>query len=183
MIVPAEVVDCLFSAEGENLRKDVVVWSNHYKSSIKNYCDINSISSCLEQLFRSYPEFRSLFDYRVRRIDRIENKNIAPQFHRRVNLNLNLRELGGGAFIQHGSSTWIFAKSIGENFFINQNVTIGQGKGGAPKIGNNVSIRTGAVVVGDICIGNNVVINANAVVNFDVPDNAKVYAQKSVVII
>lgn len=183
MMIPEEVIDCLFSDEGESLRKDILVWSNHYKSSIQNYCDINSISSCLEQLFRSYPEFRSLFDYRVRRMGRVKNKNIAPQFSRRINLNLNLRELGGGAFIQHGSSTWIFAKSIGENLFINQNVTIGQGKGGVPKIGNNVSIRTGAVVVGNICIGDNVVINANAVVNFDVPDNAKVYAQKSVVII
>ncbi|WP_130932656.1 hypothetical protein [Comamonas kerstersii] len=37
--------------------------------------------------------------------------------------------------------------------------------------------------ISNICIGDNVVINANAVVNFDVPDNAKVYAQKSVVII
>lgn len=43
-----------------------------------------------------------------------------------------------------------------------------------PIIGDNVSIGTGAIVVGPIHIGNNVVIGACSYVDKDIPDNAKV---------
>ncbi len=85
-------------------------------------------------------------------------------------------------FIQHGYSTYIFAKKIGKNFWVNQNVTIGMNKGGVPTIGDNVEIRTGAVCFGDINIGNNVKIGANATVNFVVPDNSTVVPVKSKII-
>lgn len=45
---------------------------------------------------------------------------------------------------------------------------------GRPTIGNNVTIYTGAVVVGNISIGDNVIIAANAVVRNDVPNNVLV---------
>ncbi len=61
--------------------------------------------------------------------------------------------------------------TIGKNCHIYQNVTIGASKGGFPKIGNNVSIFAGAVVIGDITIGDNAIIGANAVVTKDVPAN------------
>lgn len=41
-----------------------------------------------------------------------------------------------------------------------------------PKIGNDVYIAKGAIVIGGISIGNNVTIGANAVVTKPVPDNA-----------
>lgn len=63
---------------------------------------------------------------------------------------------------------------IGKNCIINQNVTIGQGKGGFPMIGDNVQILSGAVVIGAIKVGNNAVIGANSVVTKDVPENAVV---------
>lgn len=68
------------------------------------------------------------------------------------------------------------AKCIGDDFYCLHNVTIGNNiyQGKNPKIGNNVKIFTGAVVVGDIQIGNNVIIAANAVVNKDIPDNCLV---------
>ena len=40
---------------------------------------------------------------------------------------------------------------------------------GAPKIGNNVLIGAGAVLLGDISIGEHAQIGANAVVTHDVP--------------
>jgi serine O-acetyltransferase len=43
---------------------------------------------------------------------------------------------------------------------------------GAPTIGNNVDIGTGAKVLGKITIGNDVLIGANSVVITDVPDNS-----------
>ncbi|PSF38406.1 serine acetyltransferase [Aphanothece hegewaldii CCALA 016] len=82
--------------------------------------------------------------------------------------------IGPGLFIQHGFSTIIMA-DLGENCWINQQVTIGyKDKSGRPKIGNQVRITAGAKVLGNIKIGDNVTVGANAVVVKDVPDNCVV---------
>ena len=67
----------------------------------------------------------------------------------------------------------IAAKYIGEDCWINQQVTIGyNGNGEAPVIGDNVMITCGAKVLGNINIGDNAVIGANAVVVKDVEAGA-----------
>lgn len=82
--------------------------------------------------------------------------------------------IGGGLFIQHGFSTIIMA-DMGENCWVNQQVSIGyKDKSGRPKIGNNVRITAGAKVLGNIQIGDNVTIGANAVVVKDVPSDCVV---------
>lgn len=86
----------------------------------------------------------------------------------------NSCNIGPGLFIQHGFSTIIMA-DMGENCWVNQQVTIGhKDKNGRPKIGNNVRITAGAKVLGNIKVGDNVTIGANAVVVKDVPDNCVV---------
>lgn len=88
------------------------------------------------------------------------------------------QKMGGGFFVSHGNSTIVYAQSVGKNFLIHQNVTIGRGKkingNDVPVIGDNVFIGTGAIVIGGIHIGNNVKIGAAALVNKDVPDNCTV---------
>ena len=78
----------------------------------------------------------------------------------------------------HGNSTIVYAQSIGKNFSVYQNVTIGRGKkidgNDVPVIGDNVFVGTGAIIIGGIHIGNNVKIGAGALVNKDVPDNCTV---------
>jgi len=67
----------------------------------------------------------------------------------------------------------VAAKSIGENCWINQQVTIGYGKGEEPPvIGDNVMITCGAKVLGRITVGDGAVIGANAVVIRDVEPGA-----------
>jgi serine O-acetyltransferase len=86
----------------------------------------------------------------------------------------NSCNIGSGLFIQHGFSTIIMA-DIGNNCWINQQVTIGhKDKTGRPQIGDNVRITAGAKVIGNIKIGNNVTVGANAVVVKDVPDHCVV---------
>ena len=63
---------------------------------------------------------------------------------------------------------------IGRNCTIFHQVTIGEGRGGAPVIGNNVLIGAGARVIGGIRIGDNVRIGAGCVVMQDIPDNTTV---------
>ena len=90
-------------------------------------------------------------------------------------LYIDAFEIGGGLYIQHGFATMIAAKSIGENFWVNQQVTIGyNGQGDPPVIGDNVMVTCGAKVLGQIHVGNQVTIGANAVVIRDVPDNCVV---------
>ena len=76
--------------------------------------------------------------------------------------------------VVHGDSTYIYAKSIGRNLYVNQCVTIGTVGDKSPIIGDNVRIATGAIVIGGISIGDNSTIGAGAVVVKDVPSNCVV---------
>lgn len=86
---------------------------------------------------------------------------------------------GAGTYIQHGFSTVITAEKIGENCWINQQVTIGYNNSqkygyGRPVLGNNVRVSAGAKVCGNITIGDNSTIGLNAVVIKDVPEGSTV---------
>jgi serine O-acetyltransferase len=70
---------------------------------------------------------------------------------------------------------------IGANCTIYHQVTIGEGRGGAPTIGDNVLIGAGAKIIGGIHIGNNVKIGAGCVVTKDIPNNATVLASEPII--
>lgn len=82
-------------------------------------------------------------------------------------------EIGRGSIFPHGGSGVVLHEHcvIGSDCRIQANVVIGGRNGlpGAPKIGNNVLIVAGAVLLGDISIGEHAQIGANAVVTHDVP--------------
>lgn len=91
-------------------------------------------------------------------------------------------EIGGGLYIPHPIGTVIGAAKIGQNATILQGVTLGDKEiyvsydlsylaANRPTIGDNVTIGTGAKVLGGITVGNNVTIGANAVVTKSLPDN------------
>lgn len=71
---------------------------------------------------------------------------------------------------------------IGSNCTIFHQVTIGEGKGGAPIIGDNVLIGAGAKIIGNVKIGSNSKIGVNAVVAHDVPENSIVIAPEGNII-
>jgi serine O-acetyltransferase len=126
-----------------------------------------------------HPEFRNLFYHRVARERRIGVRvllELAKLFYKPLeSLYLFTEDIGPGCFIQHGFSTGIGAKRIGENFWVNQQVSIGfSGVDDFPVIGDNVSIKAGAIVLGDITIGDNAVVGAGAVVLKSVPPNCTV---------
>lgn len=86
-------------------------------------------------------------------------------------------KIGKGFYINHRGPVVINGRAeLGENCTLGHVVTIGQTnrgeRAGCPKIGDNVWIGAGAVVVGKIVIGSNVLIAPNAYVNFDVPGNS-----------
>jgi serine O-acetyltransferase len=91
-------------------------------------------------------------------------------------LGIGTRNIGPGLFVQHGIATLISAERIGSNFWVNQHVTIGYSNWrDRPTIGNNVTIRPGAQIVGRVRIGDNATVGLNTVVLADVPPNTTVF--------
>ena len=88
-------------------------------------------------------------------------------------------DVGDGLFIDHGSGVVIGeTAAIGENVTIYQGVTLG-GTGFAtgkrhPTVEDNVTIGSGAKLLGPIKVGHGSKIGANAVVIHDVPANSTV---------
>lgn len=63
---------------------------------------------------------------------------------------------------------------IGKNCRIFHQVTIGEGRGGAPTIGDHVVLGAGCKIIGGIHIGDHVKVAAGCVVMQDIPDYAVV---------
>lgn len=151
----------------DKLKKDLACWKEIHRMNCSD-------KAAMAQLLWRYKEFRNLVIYRHRKYP-IRRRLIGLFYLPMDTLYLDALEIGGGLYIQHGFATMVAAKSIGENCWINQQVTIGyNGQGDPPVIGDNVTITCGAKVLGPIHVGNHVTVGANAVVIRDVPDNCVV---------
>ena len=135
---------------------------------------------CLHKLLVRSKLFRRIFLTRVSFESRSKQR-ILRLFYKPAEyfaVDAVSKKIGGGFLVFHGNSTIVYAQSIGKNFSVYQNVTIGRGKkidgNDVPVIGDNVFVGTGAIVIGGIHIGDNVKIGAGALVNKDVPDNCTV---------
>jgi len=88
-------------------------------------------------------------------------------------------EVGRRLFIDHGMGV-VFGETsvIGDDVTIYQGVTLGgtgKQKGKRhPTVGNNVSIGSGAKLLGNITVGDNCRVGAGSVVLRDVPDNSTI---------
>ena len=83
-------------------------------------------------------------------------------------INTSPENIGGGLYFQHGFSTIVAARSIGDNCHINQQVTVGYVGHDAPVLGNDVVISAGSIVIGNVTVGDGAVVGAGAVVTKDV---------------
>ena len=122
------------------------------------------------KLMTYYPEFRNLFYNRVGSVSMLINF-LCPKMN---TLFIHTQDIGPGLYIQHGFATIITAKSIGKDCWINQQVTIGFNGADSPVIKDNVTIRAGAKVIGNVTVGGNSIVGANAVVVKNVPGNSTV---------
>lgn len=123
-------------------------------------------------LLVTFPEYRSLFYFRTGK----QWLNIFAKGQTNLYFHMKSSQIGKGLVIWHGYSTVLNAISIGEDFQVWHNVTIGKKTtselNDKPIIGNNVSICTGAVVIGKIVVGDNSIVGANATVVKDIPKNS-----------
>jgi acetyltransferase-like isoleucine patch superfamily enzyme len=153
------------------------------------------LGSCAFQHFwEKRQEFRSLISYRARIAQKkfILDMNIFHEIINTVgnnnylfvsNLYLSCEDIGPGFYIEHGFSSIVYAKKIGSNFWLNQNVTIGTGRGGNPTIGDDVRVGANSVIIGGFTVNDKVKVGAGTVLNFEVPAGSTVVSQKPRVII
>ncbi len=83
-------------------------------------------------------------------------------------------KVGRSLYFTHPYSTVLNAEIIGDNFNCIHCVTLGKKNGKRPVIGNNVTIGCHACIIGGVKVGDNVIIGAGSVVVKDVPDNCVV---------
>ncbi len=115
--------------------------------------------------------YRNLFYYRMGDYRSVFIKWLLPP---ESTLHIWCPEIGRGAHFEHNYATYLNAERIGDDFYCLQNVTLGNGRGGRPTIGNDVRIYTGAIVYGGITVGDHAVIGAGAVVRKNVPPGCTV---------
>lgn len=157
-------IPCRDDIRADLIRKDYInntgSWMDLHRTLL--YCD----------------EFRNLFYFRTKAHAPFLTKVSKILYRPDRYFGIDADSIGPGMVIYHGNSSIVFAKTIGKNFNVYQQVTVGRGKtidgNNFPIIGDNVSVYAGAIVVGGIRIGNNVSIGAGAVVTKDVPDNTTV---------
>jgi serine O-acetyltransferase len=109
---------------------------------------LNLIKACTRE--RS---FRNLFYYRMGEYRSVFISWLLPPER---TMTIWCPHIGKGAHLEHSYATYLNAESIGDDFYCLQMVTLGNGKGGRPTIGNDVKIYTGATVFGGIHIGNRI---------------------------
>jgi serine O-acetyltransferase len=81
--------------------------------------------------------------------------------------------LGGGLLLPHPNGIVIHPEAVvGPNCLIFQQVTLGAGRSGVPRLGGHVDVGAGAKILGGVVIGDDALIGANAVVLQDIPAGA-----------
>ncbi|MBK7720939.1 MAG: serine acetyltransferase [Austwickia sp.] len=122
----------------------------------------------LRYLFTFVPEFRTLVYWRLGK----PGRSLEFLARGRVGLNLLMDPLrvGPGLYLQHGDGAFVSCESIGRNCWVSQQVTLGYtNDNDRPTVGDNVSFRAGAKVLGAVYVGDGSTVGANAVVLRNVP--------------
>lgn len=148
-----------------------------YEDTMRNMsfrrANITGLSAVLYVLMLD-PYYRSLFYYRIGSPSYL----LSWLWKGDNSFSITAKNIMGGVFCVHPSSTYLNAHSIGRNFTCRQNTTIGNKSDDKPNerptIGDNVTLGANVVIIGNVHIGNNVIIGAGSVVVKDVPDNAVV---------
>lgn len=138
-----------------------------------------------EEIIVAYPSIEAVAIHRLANLLYQRDLPLLPRMmsewaHSRTGIDIHPgARIGSHFFIDHGTGVVIGGTAIvGNDVTIYQGVTLGgtslQHTKRHPTLGNNVTVGSGAAVLGDITIGDNVKIGANSVVVKDVPPNCTV---------
>jgi serine O-acetyltransferase len=167
-----------------NIESLVIMDTDNFKYYI-NATD-ESFFICLNRLLLRNKCYRNVVHYRISQKSTFFYLFARLLYPQKDDLEIS-GEIDGGLLIFHGHGTVISLKKAGQNLKVYQGVTIGKKeiRGGKedvqPTIGNNVTIYTGAIVIGGISIGDNVKIGAGTIVMKDIPSNSLVVGNPCVI--
>lgn len=160
----------VFKNSKESVKLDFDAWKKALQLPVAG--DYN----CFIWLFKNLKEYRSVFYWRLGRAGKF--LRVLYKDHPCLYIQVPKEKAGTGLVIHHGHSSIILIEACGNNCQIWQNVTLGKKYPGEqsrkPRLGNNVRVCAGAIVLGDVTIGDNVTIGAASVVLKSVPDNCTV---------
>lgn len=149
-----------------------------------------------DEIILSYPGLKAITIQRLAHVLYLEKVPLIPRMmteyaHTQTGIDIHPgAEIGRGVFIDHGTGVVVGETArIGDNVRIYQGVTLGavhfpkdacglliKGNRRHPTIGNNVTIYSGASVLGDIVIGDNSVIGGNVWLTESLPEGTKITA-------
>jgi serine O-acetyltransferase len=161
--------------------QEAVLQDVHHYFELRG-CDPKKTSDFdrFKHLMKYYPEFVFIFQWRTGLLNsRLKRLFNYPNYPCKI---FKSTKIGGGLSCFHPFATVINAKSIGRNFEFRNGLTIGNKNNDntlLPTIGDNVTVGANVCIIGKIKIGNNVVIGAGSVVVKDVPDNVVVAGKSS----
>ena len=120
-----------------------------------------------------YYKKKKMLKYSIGLLEYFKYRKLTYKYGIHANANI---PVGKELSIVHGASVFINCDKIGDHFTIYPMVMLGEagnhsGIEGKPTIGNNVTIYTGSIIVGNVVLNDNCVVAANSFVNHDVPAN------------
>ena len=165
------------------------------KCDLQFFMDSDPAATSLDEIKMAYPGFKAIAFYRISHALYKLGYHLQARFISEHGHSLTGIDIHPGAvidypfFIDHGTGIVIGQTStIGKRVKIYQCVTLGavslsnaaslRGVVRHPQVGNDVTIYSGASLLGAIKIGDNVTIGSNVFLTEDVPNNTRVVIGK-----
>lgn len=129
----------------------------------------DSMEKQFSHLMLYYPDYALVFFWRINKLRYCWRNMFMNELTCKI---FRSTAIAGGLICYHPFATVINAKSIGKNFQFRNCLTIGNKNNDnsrLPIIGNDVTVGSNVVIIGDITIGDHVVIGAGSVVVKDIP--------------
>lgn len=169
------------------------------KEDLKFFYESDPAANSLEEIVVTYPGFLAIAYHRIAHPlyllgYKVESRFISEQAHKITGIDIHSgADIGVPFFIDHGTGIVIGETAVvGKRVKIYQGVTLGAlslAKGQAlkgtkrhPTIGDDVTIYSGASILGDITIGNDVTLGSNVFITEDIPPHTKVTISKPVLV-
>ena len=161
------------------------------KSDLEFFFNSDPAANSLDEIKLAYPGFLAISYHRIAHPlyilgYKVESRFVAEQAHKITGIDIHPgATIGVPFFIDHGTGIVIGETTIiGERVKLYQGVTLGalslskghnlKGIKRHPTIGNDVTIYSGASILGDVNIGDDVIIGSNVFITENVPPHTKV---------
>lgn len=173
--------------------------SKQLKEDLNFFYDSDPAANSLDEIILSYPGYLAICYYRFAHPlyllgYKVESRFIAEQAHKITGIDIHPgASIGVPFFIDHGTGIVIGETAIvGKRVKIYQGVTLGalslskghtlKGTKRHPTIGDDVTIYSGASILGDLTVGDDVVLGSNVFITENIPSHTKVTISKPVLV-